>query len=123
MVNIDRAEEMLNDLISQLRAGIFDSLSGGVNLLDESKLSPYDQKNDLYVLGEHKTGRTLGRYIVIYYGSFARVFGHLGEEAFKNELKRILHHELTHHLEALAGEKDLEISDARQIREYLEKNQ
>lgn len=123
MVSIDRAEEMLNDLISQLPAGIFDSLSGGINLLETHKLSPYAKKNDLYILGEYKTGRSLGRYIVIYYGSFARIFGHLDEEAFKEELKKILHHELTHHLEALAGEKDLEISDALRIREYLEKHQ
>ncbi|NLP48821.1 MAG: metallopeptidase family protein [Clostridiales bacterium] len=123
MVSINEAEEMLNELVCDLPQGIFDSLSGGINLLEDYKLSPHAKKNNLYILGEYKTGRSLGRYIVIYYGSLVRVYGHLGEKAFKNRLKKVLHHELTHHLEALAGEKDLEIDDARQIQAYLKKHE
>jgi hypothetical protein len=35
-------------------------------------------------------------------------------------MKKVLEHELTHHLESLAGEKDLEIADAVQLMKYME---
>jgi hypothetical protein len=54
------------------------------------------------------TAGELGRYIAIYYGSFLRVYGHLGREELKDELKKTLKHEFLHHLEAMAGARDLE---------------
>ena len=40
------------------------------------------------------------------------------EEEFKERLKKTLFHEFTHHLESLAGERDLEIEDERQLAAY-----
>ncbi|MDR1754967.1 MAG: hypothetical protein LBR74_08745, partial [Eubacterium sp.] len=60
----------------------------------------------------------LGRYINIYYGSFVRARGYLDAEGQKAELRRILRHEFTHHLESLAGEKGLEIKDRIEIEKY-----
>jgi len=38
---------------------------------------------------------------------------------FKKELEITLKHELTHHLESLAGERDLEKEDDRFMEDYL----
>jgi hypothetical protein len=119
MVTIDEAEAMLNEISESLPEEIFRHLNGGVNLRPDYKLSPYARADDLYILGEYSRSSMLGRYIIIYYGSFVRLYGHLAPEQFKTELKHTLCHELTHHLESLAGEKDLEIEDAEKIRDFL----
>jgi len=119
MVTIREAEQMLDEVAESLPEEIFRHLNGGVSLSPLSKLSPHAVDNDLYILGEYFSGGVLGRYIVIYYGSFARTFGNIPPDMFKQELARTLKHELTHHLESLAGEKDLEIEDAEQLWDYL----
>ena len=60
----------------------------------------------------------MGRLIRIYYGSFEKLFGYLEEEELKEKLRETLFHEFTHHLESLAGERDLEIQDAKQLARY-----
>ena len=119
MVTIDEAEAMLNEISDNLPDEIFNSLNGGVILRPEEKLSPHATANNLFVLGEYCTSKMLGRYILIYYGSFVRIHGRLSPEGFKEQLKKTLYHELTHHLESLAGEKDLEIKDAEKLRKFL----
>jgi hypothetical protein len=73
-------------------------------------------------LGEYHNDRKgyggLGRYIVIYYGSFIRLFPHADAAWLKNELRRVVRHEFTHHIESLAGEKGLEIKDAIALEKY-----
>jgi hypothetical protein len=64
----------------------------------------------------------LGNAIVFYYGSIARVYGELPREQLYHEMVRILHHEVRHHNEYLAGVDDLGDWDKEQIRKYLENN-
>jgi hypothetical protein len=61
----------------------------------------------------------MGRYIIIYYGSFIALFGHLSDEQMTRELRKTLRHEFTHHLESLAGEDGLEKEDDDFMRKYL----
>ena len=56
--------------------------------------------------------------IVLYYGSFRRVFRHLDEDELRTEMRRVLRHEFRHHVEGRAGVRDLEEWDADQIRAY-----
>jgi hypothetical protein len=49
------------------------------------------------------------------------LFSHLKPEKQRERLKKILIHEFTHHLESLAGERDLEIKDAMDLEEYKRK--
>lgn len=118
MVTIDEAQIMLDEIAEELPAGIYKDLNGGILLLPEAKMSPHAVSNDLYILGEYQSGGSMGRLIKIYYGSFAKLFGHLEGDAFKSRLRETLFHEFTHHLEGLAGEKDLEIEDEKQLRRY-----
>jgi len=73
----------------------------------------YIDEDGLYILGHyHVQPHGLGRYVSIYYGSLIRAYGWMPPEQFKGQIKSTLHHELTHHLESLAGDKSLEVQDA-----------
>jgi hypothetical protein len=120
MISIDDVQDILDDLAEELPVEFYDELNGGILLLPEAKPSPYAKGNDLFILGEYRHELGLGRYIVIYYGSFERVFGNLPLDELIQELRITLRHEFTHHLESLAGEDDLDDEDAEYLRDYLE---
>ena len=121
MITLDEMEAMLNDIAEKLPKEIFKGLNGGIVLLPEFKENPIGRNNDLYILGEYHGGGILGRYITIYYGSFMRVNGHFNKESMREKLAHTLKHEFVHHLESMAGERDLEIEDAKFISDYLKR--
>ena len=47
----------------------------------------------------------------MYYGSFMALYSYYSHEEIAEKLKETLYHELTHHLETLAGENDLVLED------------
>ena len=118
MITIEVMEEMLDEIAAGLPVDFFRELNGGIILLPESKLHENSVGNDLYILGEYRREKNLGKYIAIFYGSFMRVYGHLSAEKLKEKLESTVKHEFRHHLEYLAGEYNLEIEDARQIAAY-----
>ena len=118
MVTLDEAREMLDELAVELPEAIFTRLNGGVLMLPEVKLSPEARADDLYILGEYVTSYAMGRTVLIYYGSIERVHGNLPSERFREVLREVLHHELTHHLESMAGERGLEEDDALKLAWY-----
>ncbi|NLA95832.1 MAG: hypothetical protein GX838_03205 [Clostridiaceae bacterium] len=118
MLTLEETEQALTAMVDALPEEIFFELNGGVLLKEETKLHPARQADDLYILGEYYADRIFGRYIVIYYGSMQRVFQGVSEHTFQSELEQILKHELTHHLENRAGERDLEFEDNRQLLHY-----
>lgn len=122
MISIDEMETMLDEIAEELPKELYRELNGGVVLLPQTKMNGYSVASDLYTMGEYHRSTSMGRYIAIYYGSFARVYGHLSKEKIKEQLKKTLQHEFTHHLESLAGTRDLEIEDERQIEEYMRKH-
>ena len=118
MFTIDEIYDMLDDIADELPQEVFRNLNGGVSLLPETKRSSADPYGGLYTLGEYRHDQ-MGRYIVLYYGSIRAVHGHEPREELYESLKKLLVHELTHHIEALAGERDLEIEDEKNLNEYL----
>jgi predicted Zn-dependent protease with MMP-like domain len=123
VITIDEAMAMLDDIYDGLPQDILTDLNGGVILSPDLKLHPAsDESHPLYILGEyHSQPRGLGRFIIIYYGSFAKTFAHLKPNQLREKLKKTLLHEFTHHLESLAGEKGLEIEDAHRLANYRRK--
>ena len=115
---IDEVHDILDKIAEELPEDFFRKLNQGIVLLPEYKLHPESRITDkLYVMGEY--GRNVaGRHIAMYYGSFKIVFNGLSKEALKERLKDTLLHEFTHHFESLAGEKGLEIQDARDMDRY-----
>lgn len=122
MIPIEEMEDILEEIAAEFPQEFYKDLNGGIILLPEEKTNPRSRKNDLYVMGEYHSGGSMGRYIAIYYGSFERIHGHLDTEALKKQLRHTLKHEFTHHLESLAGERDLEIEDEKFMKNYLSRN-
>ena len=118
MLSIDEVNEMLDEIAEELPEEVFHELNGGVSLVPQTKLSDAAPDGGLYTLGEYRRDQ-MGRYIVLYYGSIRAVHGSDSRQELYTNLKKLLTHELMHHIESLAGERDLEKEDERKISEYL----
>jgi len=118
LFSIDDINEMLDAAAAELPGEIFRDLNGGASLLPGTKRNTADPDGGLYTLGEYRHDQ-MGRYIVLYYGSIIAVHGNETRDELRVNLKKLLAHELTHHLESLAGERDLEIEDKLWIEDYL----
>ena len=119
LISLEEMELLLEEITLDLPREIFVKLNGGIVLLPEVKRNEKIKEGNMLILGEYHSGGNMGRYIAIYYGSFRRVFGHLNEKLFKNQLIKTVKHEFTHHLESLAGERDLEKKDDEYMARYL----
>ena len=120
MIEMDRINEMLDEIADTLPQEIYKELNGGIVLNPNIKHHPEARADDLYILGEYNHSNAMGRYIVIYGGSFQQLYGNSSEKAMKRELEKTLKHEFTHHIESLMGEKDLEVEDEIKMRRYRE---
>ena len=109
MYSYEEAGNVLDDLIDELPEEIFAELNGGICLLEDCVQSD----DGRYTLGLYNRNQ-MGRYIELYYGSFTELYGEMDDELFRARLKKTLHHELTHHIENLAGDRSLERWDERQ---------
>lgn len=118
MISIDEFSHILDDLASGLPEEFYDELNLGISVSEDAKMSPHAQNRDLYIMGEYFHTH-MGRGIVIYYGSFARLHGNLPVEALMQEMQSTLRHEFRHHMEGRAGERGLEREDEKQLRDYL----
>lgn len=118
MVTIEEMQLMLDEVAEELPHEFYKDLNGGILLLPEAKISNEARNDDLYIMGEYHTHSSMGRYIVLYYGSFANLYENASKEKWKIELRSTLRHEFTHHLESLSGEKGLEKKDAEDLLKY-----
>ena len=112
---------MLDDVLSGVPEEYFVDLNGGVQLVEAEKIHPKSVGNDLVIMGEYIRNGAMGRNIHIYYGSFMKVYGRLPDENLKERVRETVLHELMHHLESLAGYRDLEVEDEVQLADYLRK--
>ena len=119
MFSIDEVNEILDEVAAELPEEVFRELNGGVSLLPETRLSSADPDGGLYTLGEYRHDQ-MGRYIVLFHGSINAVHGGNTRKELRSNLKKLLSHELTHHLESLAGARDLEIEDEVKLDKYLQ---
>ena len=121
MISFERFEELTYELSEQLPEEFFRQLDGGVMAREAAKAHPESARGDLLIMGEYHRDQHLGRFVVLYYGSFMQAYGYMDEERLKEEMWRVLRHEFLHHLESLAGENSLEIEDALKIAAYRKK--
>ena len=120
MLDFEQAREALTALADELPQALYRELNGGVMLLPEAAYHTESCPGaPLYIMGQYNVDpRGFGRYIAIYYGSFVAVHGQLEDSAFVAELGHVLRHELTHHIESLAGDATLEYIDEDEIDKY-----
>lgn len=117
-VSLDEFERLANDFYDRIPERFFEGLSGGI-LIDERAEQRDPDLPDVYVLGEYvQDDYGLGRYIVLYYGSFAALFGDEPQSVWEDELWETMVHEIRHHIESQAGLFDLDLEDERQMAEF-----
>ena len=109
MLSYEQAGEVLDAAAEELPEGIFDDLNGGINLVEAEKTD----EDGNYIMGLYHHD-SMGRWVEIFYGSFAALYGDAEDALVAEELKKTLRHELTHHVENKAGDRTLERWDEEQ---------
>ena len=119
ILTFDQVGELLDEMAEEFPQEFYQDLNGGVCLLPEAKPDPDFPEGEMYILGEY-CNDMMGRYINLYYGSFAALAEQEGwtEEDWEDELWETFAHEFTHHVEGLAGERGLEIKDEAFLEKY-----
>ena len=116
MLTIDEVNDLLDAMAETFPQALFDELNGGVNLLEEAVPDPEFPPGEMYILGEYCED-LLGRYINLYYGSFAALAKQedWDQATWEEELRTTLSHELTHHMESRGGLHALDDRDAEEL--------
>ena len=117
ILSFDQVGDLLDEMAEEFPEEFYQDLNGGISLLPETEEDPAGE--DLYIMGEY-CNDMMGRYINLYYGSFAALAQQEDwtEEDWEDELYTTLAHEFTHHVEGLAGERGLEIKDELELEQY-----
>ena len=117
ILSFDQVGDLLDEMAEEFPEEFYQDLNGGISLLPEAVEDPAGE--DLYIMGEY-CNDMMGRYINLYYGSFAALAEQEDwtEEDWEDELYTTLAHEFTHHVEGLAGERGLEIRDQLELEQY-----
>ena len=121
VLSFEQAGDLLDKLAESFPEALFDELNGGVNLLEEAVPDQEFPEARVYVLGEY-CNDLLGRYINLYYGSFAAMAENEDwtEADWEEELRQTLSHELTHHMEGRSGLHALEDKDEAEMAAWQE---
>ena len=121
MISAGEFRTIVSELLDELPEAFFRELTGGVIVSETSAVPPYARGNDICTMGLYKVYAGV-RQIIVYKGSFDRVYPHAGLEEARSILRGILRHEFRHHLEFLGGNHSsasLEAEDERKKQAYL----
>ena len=121
VLSFEQAGDLLDKLAESFPEALFDGLNGGVNLQEEAVPDQEFPKGQVYILGEY-CDDLLGRYINLYYGSFAAMAENeeWTKEDWEEELRQTLSHELTHHMEGRSGLHALDDKDEAEMAAWQE---
>lgn len=119
VLTIDQVNDILDEMAEGFPEALFRELNGGVCLLEEAVPDPDFLPGEMYILGEY-CDDCLGRYINLYYGSFAALAQQedWDRATWEAELRTTLSHELTHHMEGLSGLHALDDLDAAELAQW-----
>ncbi|WP_312634484.1 metallopeptidase family protein [Oscillibacter sp.] len=122
LLTFDETGDLLDRIAEQFPQVLFQGLNGGVNLKEEALPDPEFPGSELYIMGQF-CDNCLGKYIDLYYGSFAVLakLENWTEEDWEDELWTTLSHELTHHMEGLGGLHALDDRDEEEMTEFRRK--
>ena len=122
ILSFDQVGDLLDEMAEEFPQEFYADLNGGISLLPEAREDP--EGEDLYIMGEY-CNDMMGRYIVLYYGSFAALAQQEDwtQEDWEDELYTTLSHEFTHHMEGLAGERGMEIRDELEMEQYRQERE
>ena len=121
MISAEQYKAIISDLMDELPEAFFRNLTGGVIMSEALVIPAYAQGNDLYTLGQYQVYYGV-RQIVMFKGSFDRLYPNAGVAEAREILRGVLRHEFRHHIEYLGGihnSSSLEAEDERKKRDYL----
>ena len=121
MISLEEYKKIISELLDELPEAFFQKLSGGVIVSEAAVIPYYARGNDLYTLGEYQIYSGI-RQIVMFKGSFDRIYPYADAAEARDLLRGILRHEFRHHLEYLGGvhnSSSLEAQDERDKQAYL----
>ena len=115
----DQMGDWLEEIVQTFPEAFFQELDGGIQLEEQAMPDPEFPPGEMYIMGEY-VHDMLGRYIVLYYGSFAALLSDEDETVWKDEIFATVAHEFTHHMEETAGLHALDDKDAEFLRQALD---
>ena len=119
ILTYEQMGDLLEEIAGQFPDVFFQDLNGGIQLEEEALPDPDFPEGEMYIMGEY-CHDMLGRYILLYYGSFAALLAEEDEEVWREELFLTIAHEFTHHMEDTAMLHALDDKDAEFLRQALE---
>lgn len=118
ILSYEQMGDMLEEIAAEFPDAFFEGLDSGIQLEEKALPDPAFPPGEMYIMGEY-CHDLLGRYIVLYYGSFAALLRDEDEEFWLDEIFATVAHEFTHHLEDTAMLHTLDDADAEFLREAL----
>lgn len=119
ILTYEQMGDLLEEIAAQFPDIFFQDLNGGIQLEEDALPDPDFPEGEMYIMGEY-CHDLLGRYILLYYGSFAALLAEEEEDVWREELFATIAHEFTHHLEDTAMLHALDDKDAEFLRQALE---
>ena len=119
ILTYEQMGDLLEEIAAQFPDVFFQDLNGGIQLEEEALPDPDFPEGEMYIMGEY-CHDLLGRYILLYYGSFAALLADEDEDVWREELFVTIAHEFTHHMEDTAMLHALDDKDAEFLRQALE---
>lgn len=120
-MDIDEFMAVADEVVDSIPEPLLGELNGGI-MISERARRDRRAPPDVYILGEYRVQEPgLGRYVVLYYGSFHRVLAGSRPGVWRRQLRKTIIHELRHHIEALAGVDDLGRDDLEKLARMWEK--
>lgn len=98
---IDYVENITENEIPPI---LLKDLNLGIQVSNKKKKD--DEEKNYYIMGEYIQDST-GNQIVLYFGSFQYLLQGESLDVWQKEIMDTIKHELTHHIEAMAGQEEL----------------
>lgn len=119
-LTLERFIQLADEMVDRIPEVLLKELNGGISV-EPSERRNADDPEGVYILGEYIVDEYLGASIVLYYGSFVRLFGD-DDETIEAELWETIRHEVRHHVEERAGLDDLNREDAEELARMWEES-
>ena len=125
MISTEEYRAIISDLLDELPEAFFRELTGGVIMSEALVIPGYARGDDLCTLGQYQVCYGV-RQIVMFKGSFDRLYPQVDAAEAREILRGVLRHEFRHHIEYLGGihnASSLEAEDAQKKRAYLARHE
>ena len=125
MISTEEYRAIVSELMDELPEAFFRKLTGGVIMSEAVVVPDYARGDDLYTLGQYQVYYGV-RQIVMFKGSFGRLYPQVDAAEAREILRGVLRHEFRHHIEYLGGihnASSLEAEDAQKKRAYLARHE